>query len=72
MRSGRISTATDPRPSPACSSPRTAWGLAEFFTRKRRMALPSIILLLLAFTGGVLLTAFATFVLGHRRGDVRE
>jgi hypothetical protein len=40
----------------------TAWGLAEFFTRKRRMALPSIILLL-AFTGGVLLTAFTTFVL---------
>jgi hypothetical protein len=40
----------------------TAWGLAEFFTRKRRMALPSI-LLLLAFTGGVLLTAFVTFVL---------
>jgi hypothetical protein len=29
-----------------------AWGLAEFFTRKRRMALPSI-LLLLAFVGGV-------------------
>jgi uncharacterized membrane protein YfcA len=40
----------------------TAWGLAEFFTRKRRMALPSIILLL-AFTGGVLLTAFTSFVL---------
>ncbi|HEX9966059.1 MAG TPA: hypothetical protein VGB04_13870 [Allosphingosinicella sp.] len=40
----------------------TAWGLAEFFTRKRRMALPSIILLL-AFTGGVMLTALATFVL---------
>jgi hypothetical protein len=37
-----------------------AWGLAEFFTRKRRMALPSI-LLLLAFVGGVLATvAFAT------------
>jgi len=33
----------------------TAWGLAEFFTRKRRMALPSIILLL-AFVGGVLAT----------------
>ena len=31
----------------------TAWGLAEFFTRKRRMALPSI-LLLLAFVAGVL------------------
>jgi hypothetical protein len=40
----------------------TAWGLAEFFTKKRRMALPSI-LLLLAFTGGVLLTAFSTLVL---------
>ena len=30
----------------------TAWGLAEFFTKRRRMALPSI-LLLLAFVGGV-------------------
>lgn len=30
----------------------TAWGLAEFFTRKRRMAFPSIILLL-AFVGGI-------------------
>lgn len=29
-----------------------AWGLAEYFTRKRRMALPSI-LLLLAFVGGL-------------------
>ena len=29
-----------------------AWGLAEFFTKKRRMALPSIVLLL-AFVGGV-------------------
>ncbi|WP_019644511.1 hypothetical protein [Novispirillum itersonii] len=29
-----------------------AWGLAEYFTRRRRMALPSI-LLLLAFTGGL-------------------
>ena len=33
----------------------TAWVLAEFFTLKRRMALPSIILLL-AFVGGVMLT----------------
>lgn len=32
-----------------------AWGLAEFFTLKRRMALPSIVLLL-AFTGGVAAT----------------
>lgn len=30
----------------------TAWGLAEFFTLKRRMALPSIVMLL-AFVGGV-------------------
>ena len=30
----------------------SAWGMAEFFTRQRRMALPSIILLL-AFVGGV-------------------
>ena len=37
----------------------TAWGLAEFFTRKRRMALPSIILLL-AFVGGVFATAMLT------------
>ncbi|HEY0626521.1 MAG TPA: hypothetical protein VGD10_07280 [Allosphingosinicella sp.] len=39
-----------------------AWGLAEFFTRKRRMALPSI-LLLLAFVGGVFATAGFTLVL---------
>ena len=37
----------------------TAWGLAEFFTRKRRMALPSIILLL-AFVGGVMVAAGVT------------
>lgn len=36
-----------------------SWGLAEFFTRKRRMALPSIVLLL-AFVGGV----FATMMFG--------
>ena len=34
----------------------TSWGLALFFTAKRRMALPSI-LLLLAFVGGVLVTS---------------
>jgi len=38
-----------------------AWGLAEFFTRRRRMALPSI-LLLLAFTGGVLFTGTVALV----------
>jgi hypothetical protein len=40
----------------------TAWGLAEFFTKKRRMALPSIILLL-AFTAGVLLTGLTTIAM---------
>lgn len=33
-----------------------AWGLAEQFTRRRRMALPSIVLLL-AFVGGVLMAS---------------
>ncbi|WP_205481102.1 hypothetical protein [Sphingomonas arenae] len=40
----------------------TAWGLSEFFTRKRRMALPSI-LLLLAFAGGVLAAVGFTLAL---------
>jgi hypothetical protein len=39
-----------------------AWGLAEFFTRRRRMALPSIILLL-AFVGGVAATVGISLVL---------
>jgi hypothetical protein len=39
-----------------------AWGLAEFFTRKRRMALPSI-LLLLAFVGGVVEAVGVTLAL---------
>ena len=41
----------------------TAWGLALFFTGKRRMALPSI-LLLLAFVGGVFATVGFALVLG--------
>ncbi|HEX2762591.1 MAG TPA: hypothetical protein VHM92_01930 [Allosphingosinicella sp.] len=51
-----------PSPFAGLLAAATAWGLAEFFTKKRRMALPSI-LLLLAFTAGVLLTAFSTIVL---------
>lgn len=39
----------------------SAWGLAEYFTRVRRMALPSI-LLLLAFTGGVAATLVGVVV----------
>lgn len=41
----------------------TAWGLAEYFTRRRRMALPSIILVL-AFAGGVFGT-MAGFLVRH-------
>jgi uncharacterized membrane protein YfcA len=40
----------------------TAWALAVFFTAKRRMALPSI-LLLLSFVGGVLATSAFALVL---------
>ena len=42
-----------PSPLAGVAVAATAWGLALFFTAKRRMALPSIILLL-AFVGGVL------------------
>ena len=41
----------------------TAWGLALYFTARRRMALPSI-LLLLAFVGGVFATAAFAFGFG--------
>lgn len=40
----------------------SAWGMAEFFTRKRRMALPSIVLLL-AFVGGCFATLLGFIVL---------
>jgi hypothetical protein len=38
----------------------TAWGLAEFFVLKRRMALPAIVLLL-AFVGNMFVTGFYLF-----------
>ncbi len=38
----------------------TAWGLAEFFVRKRRMALPAIVLLL-AFVGNAFSAGFSLF-----------
>lgn len=46
----------------------SSWGMAEYFTAKRRMALPSIIFLL-AFVGGVF-AAFGTFLVPD--GDVSE
>ncbi|WP_118856715.1 hypothetical protein [Sphingomonas mesophila] len=48
-----------PSPLAPAAVAATAWGLALFFTAKRRMALPSI-LLLLAFVGGVFGTASLT------------
>ncbi|WP_309602381.1 hypothetical protein [Sphingomonas sp.] len=45
-----------PTPLAPAAVAATAWGLALFFTAKRRMALPSI-LLLLAFVGGVFTAA---------------
>lgn len=50
-----------PSPFSGLAVAATAWGLAEFFTRRRRMALPSI-LLLLAFVGGVLALSGLTLV----------
>lgn len=49
-----------------------AWGMAEFFTRKRRMALPSIVLLI-AFVGGVFeaLVGFIVMGLGDDFSDAR-
>ena len=42
---------------PACLT-LSAWALAEYFTRRRHMALPSIVLLI-AFVGGVFWTVFS-------------
>lgn len=47
----------------------SAWGLATYFTGRRRMALPSI-LLLLSFIGGVFATAFLGLILGVGPGRV--
>nr|MDP9416022.1 hypothetical protein [Pseudomonadota bacterium] len=51
-----------PSPFSGAAVAAAAWGLAEFFTRKRRMALPSI-LLLLAFVGGVIVSSGLSLVL---------
>lgn len=51
-----------PSPLAAAAIAAVAWGLALFFTARRRMALPSI-LLLLAFVGGLFGTALTALVL---------
>ena len=58
---GLVIDVDGPSPLAPAAIAATAWGLALFFTAKRRMALPSI-MLLLAFVGGVFATtAFALF-----------
>ena len=58
---GLIIDTSGPSPLAPLAVAATAWPLAIFFTGKRRMALPSI-LLLLAFVGGVFATALFTLV----------
>src|SRR3954462_15110842 len=60
---GLVIASDGPSPLAPLAVAATAWGLALFFTAKRRMALPSI-LLLLAFVGGVFATAGMALVLG--------
>ena len=60
---GLIIDTDGPSPLAPLAVAATAWPLAMFFTAKRRMALPSI-LLLLTFVGGVFATALFSFVLG--------
>jgi hypothetical protein len=52
-----------PSPLAPAAIAATAWGLALFFTAKRRMALPSI-LLLLAFVGSIFAASAFALVLG--------
>lgn len=49
----------------------TSWGLALYFTARRRMALPSI-MLLLAFVGGVFATALFGLILGAGPDNVNN
>ena len=63
---GFVIDGTGPSPLAPLAIAIVAWGLALFFTAKRRMALPSI-LLLLAFVGG--LTVAAGFALVAVIGD---
>ena len=64
---GQSSSLTIDRNGPTFLAPllvaATSWGLALYFTAKRRMALPSI-LLLLAFVGGVFATSLFALILG--------
>jgi hypothetical protein len=63
QRTGLVVEYDGPSPLAPLAIAATSWGLALFFTARRRMALPSI-LLLLAFVGGVLATVGFTLVMG--------
>jgi hypothetical protein len=62
---------TGPSPIGGLFVAAAAWGLAEFFTKKRRMALPSI-LLLLAFVGGVFAMSGVTLALSIGEENIRD
>nr|WP_294847355.1 hypothetical protein [uncultured Sphingomonas sp.] len=62
QRLGLVIDGDGPSPLAPAFIAATSWGLATFFTAKRRMALPSI-LLLLAFVGGVLAASMFSLVL---------
>ena len=68
---GLIIDQDGPSPLAPAAIAATAWGLATFFTAKRRMALPSIILLL-AFVGGVLATVGFSLVLAVGQGNLEN
>ena len=71
QQTGLVVDINGPSPLAPLAVAATAWPLAMFFTGKRRMALPSI-LLLLAFVGGVFGTAalaIATGIGGDRLND---
>lgn len=59
---GLIIEQDGPSPFAPAAIAATAWGLALFFTGKRRMALPSI-MLLLAFVGGIFIATGFSLVL---------
>ena len=60
---GLIVDINGPSPLAPAAIAATAWGLALFFTAKRRMALPSI-MLLLAFVGGVFAAVAFSLAMG--------
>jgi hypothetical protein len=65
---GLVIEADGPSPLAPLAVAATAWPLAMFFTARRRMALPSI-LLLLTFVGGIFAASVFSLVLGFGPGN---